>query len=145
MHQDVGLKPMQPFKAIRNYGFKRLPETLKRNGIGCYNHKAKSFWELANSNLNLKTCLPSDLEEIHGIGLKTSRCFVLHSRRNARYAGLDTHLLKFLADKGYEVPKSTPAKKEYLRLEQIFVKLADEAGMSSADFDLMLWRKYSGR
>jgi len=133
-----------PFSAIRKYGRRKLPAALKRNGIGCYNQKARTFWELANSGLDLKTCTVSDLECINGIGMKTSRCFVIHSRKEADCAGLDTHILKYLRDQGYEVPKQTPPKKEYLRLEKIFIDLARKAKKPIAEFDLGIWNQYSG-
>lgn len=136
----------RPFEAIQATGKRRLPSLMKRCGIGCYNQKARTFWELVNARLNLKTCSVDDLELICGIGRKTSRCFLIHSRKNARCAGLDTWILKYLADQGYKVPKATPSsEKEYLRLENIFLGLADKSKMSIADFDLDIWKRYSGR
>ena len=128
-----------------------LPKLLQLCGIGCYNSKAKSFLQLAteciSGRLNLRTCTAEDLEKIHGIGMKTSRCFILHSRPDARYAGLDTHVLKHLKINGVgNVPKSTPGtKKEYLRLEKEFLRLADEVGMLPSRYDLMIWNKYSAK
>lgn len=118
---------------------------LKEHGIGCYTHKARTMWEIANSGLNLKTCLAEDLETIYGIGMKTSRCFIIHTREKAQYAGIDTHMLKNLKAKGIkDVPKSTPSsKKLYERLEKEVLRLAQNAGMSPADYDLKVWNKYS--
>lgn len=139
--------PMQAiFRAAQQHN---LPFLLRDCGIGCYMSKARSFLELSlavgQKELNLRTCTAEELEKIHGIGMKTSRCFILHSRHGARYAGLDTHMLKHLRDKGVEnVPKSTPSsKKEYERLEKEVLKLADEANTLPADYDLMVWNKYS--
>lgn len=139
----TGGRTHSPFNAVRKT--KNLPRLMKNCGIGCYTVKSKAFKELANSGINLRTCTAEDLEKIYGIGMKTSRCFIIHSRKNARYAGLDTHILKYLRTQGVkDVPKSTPSsKKQYERLEKEFIKLADKAGMSVADFDLMLWNKYS--
>ncbi|RDJ35364.1 MAG: hypothetical protein DWQ19_11150 [Crenarchaeota archaeon] len=135
-----------PFQAIRVVGLKKLPKLLKSCGIGCYNNKAAAFWSLANSDINLRTCSAQDLETIKGIGRKTSRCFIMHSRKNARHAGLDVHILSFLRDSGYDAPKITPSsEKEYLRLENIFLKLADKSNLPVAEFDLLIWREYSGR
>ena len=126
-----------------------LPELLKFCGIGCYNNKARTFLELfkevQSGRLNLRECTAEELEKIHGIGMKTSRCFILHSRYGARYAGLDTHILKYLRAAGVkDVPKSTPSsKKQYLRLEKEFLKLADFNKMLPADLDLMVWNQYS--
>ena len=121
-----------------------LPDLMKWAGIGCYNHKARTFEELVHSKLNLRTCTPDDLEKIYGIGMKTSRCFILHSRRNAQVAGLDTHMLKYLTNLGISrVPKSTPgSKKLYKYLENEVLKLAREKGMTPAEFDLFVWNQY---
>jgi len=133
-----------PFEKIKKAGLKKLPQTLKNFGIGCYNLKAKSIWELVNSNLNLRTCSIEDLEDIYGIGPKTARCFIIHSRRDANCAGLDTHILKFLRSKGHNAPKSTPStKKQYKKFEDMFLGYAKESGHSIAEFDLNIWRYYA--
>jgi len=75
--------------------------------------------------------------------MKTSRCFILHSRKDSRYAGLDTHILKFLKGYGFKVPKATPAKKKYLELEQQFLYIADSQNKSPAELDLEVWNAYS--
>lgn len=95
------------------------------------------------NELNLKSCSVDDLENIYGIGPKTARCFLIHSRPNMRFAGLDTHILKYLRGLGYEVPKTTPTGKKYKEIEQIFLNLVDKSGKSVAEFDLEIWRKYS--
>lgn len=144
-HDNYNIKLYNPFDCIKKINKENLPEALRFHGIGCYNNKAKTFYQLANSNLNLRTCTAEDLEKIHGIGMKTSRCFIIHSRRDANYAGLDVHLLSFLRDKGYNVPKQTPTKKSYLEIEKIFLDIVKNSGMSVAEYDLMIWRQYSGR
>lgn len=139
--------PME--KVFRAHSLYNLPDMLQACGIGCYTHKARTFVELATERLkgvlNLKTCEPEDLEKIYGIGRKTSRCFILHSRKNAQYAGLDTHLLKHLRAMGVEdVPMQTPSsEKQYRRLEKEVLQLAKVTGMSPADYDLKIWRYYS--
>jgi thermostable 8-oxoguanine DNA glycosylase len=146
----------RPLEAVRLQGLSslfnkepKLSYILKDCGIGCYNNKAYTINDLSMSviayGLDLRTCATEDLEKIHGIGMKTSRCFILHSRKDARYAGLDTHILKHLREVGIEnAPKATPSsKKLYLTLEKEFLLLADKAGMSPADYDLKVWRHYS--
>jgi len=138
------LKGGTPFAKIKGYGYERLANKLKECGIGCYTLKAKSIWSLVNSHLDLRTCSLEDLESIIGIGRKTSRCFVMHSRRGAKCAGLDTHILKFLRSKGHEVPTSTPGSaKKYFEVEQLFLKYVKESGQTTADFDLNIWRNYA--
>jgi thermostable 8-oxoguanine DNA glycosylase len=68
---------------------------------------------------------------------------LVHSRENARYACLDTHVLKYLRDIGIDAPKSTPTGKHYTRLETIFLNLADDKQMTPAQFDLWIWNNYS--
>ena len=131
-----------PFAVIKFIG-KKLPNELKRFGIGCYNNKAITLSQLANSNLDLKKCTLVDLEKIKGIGKKTSRCFVIHSRKNQRCAGIDTHVLKYLKSLGYDVPKSTPSGKQYERLEAVFLELADKSGLTLSEFDLKIWTQYA--
>lgn len=128
-----------PFETIRKID--NLEQELKRFGIGCYKSKAKAFKQLVNSGINLKTCTVEELEEIHGVGPKTSRCFLLHSRLNQRYAGLDRHLLNYLRELGYFVPKSTPTGNKYRQIEKIFLELADKSGKTISQLDLEIWSR----
>lgn len=145
LHKKFELNPYRPFECIRRLNEEQLPNLMKENGIGCYNNKSKTFRQLATSDLNLRTCSVEDLERIYGIGMKTSRCFIIHSRKDANCAGLDIHLLHFLRDKGYNVPKQTPTKKSYLEIEKLFLDIVRKSGLSVAEYDLMVWREYSGR
>ena len=131
-----------PFEKIRWAG-SALPDLLRWHGVGCYNLKAKALLDLVNSGLNLRTCTVEDLESIYGIGSKTARCFIIHSRPDANCAGLDTHILKFLKSKGHDVPSSTPGRKQYKQLEQVFLGYVKQSGKSVAEFDLGVWNSYA--
>ena len=132
-----------PFDILKVLSEKEIARRLKEVGIGCYTTKAKGLSQIANSNIDLRNCTADELEEIHGIGMKTSRCFILHSRPNARYAGLDTHILKFLKSEGYDVPQQTPgSKKKYKELEKIFINIADELNLTPAQLDFQVWEYY---
>lgn len=133
----------RPFEIIIGYG-DTLAESMKKQGMGCYNNKSRSMSFLANSGINLRTCNATELETVPGIGPKTARCFLIHSREGVRHAGLDTHVLKYMRDLGFDVPKSTPTGKKYIELENLFLELADKSGLEVADFDLQIWRRYSG-
>lgn len=122
-----------------------LSQKMKSCGIGCYNRKATTFLSLIDGKLNLKTCSVDDLEKISGIGPKTARCFLIHSRPNQQLAGLDTHILKFLRDQGLDVPKTTPTGKKYKEIEAMFLKYVKKSGMSVADFDLKVWNEYRSK
>ena len=133
-----------PFNIIVSYG-DSLAESMRCHGMGCYNNKSKSMLALAHSGIELDSCSVEQLESIKGIGPKTARCFLIHSRRGERHAGLDTHVLKYMRDLGFDVPKSTPNGKKYADLERAFLGLADASGLGVAEFDLRIWRDYSAR
>lgn len=83
-----------------------------------------------------------ELEDIYGVGPKTSRFFILHSRPKVRVAVLDTHILQYLHDRGNKgVPRTTPpAGKKYEALEEAFLFDADFYDVDPAAFDLAVWR-----
>lgn len=132
-----------PFERIKTLTTDEFAVILKFYGIGCYTSKSATMMELATSDLDLHTCSVEDLELIYGIGMKTSRCFIIHSRKDAKCAGLDTHILKFMRLMGYEAPVSTPTKKKYLYLEEEFVKLANKYNKTIPELDLEVWNHYS--
>jgi thermostable 8-oxoguanine DNA glycosylase len=144
LHGREKFESEEPFVIIRMFG-SDLAASMKAHGIGCYNNKSKSMLDLVGKNIDLRSCSVSDLESIIGIGPKTARCFLMHSRRNVRFAGLDTHVLKYMREKGIDVPKSTPSGKKYLELEKIFLDMADRSGKTLAEFDLEIWRHYSSK
>lgn len=140
-----GLPPSSPFEAFKGHNHS-LPDYLKRNGIGCFKLKARGVRHLCRFSINLRTCDVDELEMVPGIGPKTARCFIVHSRPDARYACLDTHVLKYLRDdlRVTDVPISTPqSRRQYERLEAIFLSEADRLGKSSAALDLEVWRRYA--
>lgn len=120
-----------------------LLDKLKESRLGQYNRLNRMFMQ--SVSLRLRTCTVEDLEAIHGCGPKTARMFLMMSRPKQRYAALDTHVLKHLRANGIDAPKVTPsAGPTYRRLEEEFLKLADAAEMEVSDYDLMVWKKYSG-
>lgn len=120
-----------------------LLEKIKESRLGQYNRLVRAFEQ--SVDLNLRTCTVEDLEAIHGVGPKTARMFLMFTRRDARYAALDTHVLKYLRSRGVEVPKATPpAGPRYRELEEQFLAFADEAGKPVAEFDLEIWKFYAG-
>lgn len=146
LSSPIQLTKKTPFEIISQMDKEHLLEFhMKRCGIGCYNMKAGYFRDLLSANLNLKTCTVGELEAVKGIGPKTARCFLIHTRKNQPYAGLDTHVLKYLRDQGHEVPKSTPNGKRYRDLEQIFLEYVKKSGKTVAEFDLAIWNDYRNR
>jgi thermostable 8-oxoguanine DNA glycosylase len=143
LHDRARLGEFRPFESLRRaeeaYG---LAERLQNHGFGCFNQKARAIHALIHSGMDLRSCSLEDLEAIPSVGPKTARFFLLHSRRGQRLAVLDVHVLRFLRSRGVKAPKDTPPKgPRYLALEKVFLRLADEAGMTPARFDLRVWRE----
>jgi|688.fasta_scaffold00614_22 thermostable 8-oxoguanine DNA glycosylase len=129
-----------PFDIFKN--IEDLPQELKKFGVGCFNNKSKCVKNLISKNFDLSKCTIEDLESVWGLGPKSVRCFLIHTRKNQQLAGLDRHVLRYLSELGYKVPKSTPNKKQYLEIEKIFIELAKSVGKTISEFDLEIWTKY---
>lgn len=120
-----------------------LTNLMMKHKLGQYKRLLIAFLGIVRFKGNLKNVTIEELESITGIGSKTARFFVLHSRPKVRHAVLDTHILKWMGALGMIVPKATPPKKKYAELEQKFLALADERNMSVADLDLHIWKTYA--
>ena len=120
-----------------------LNKEMMRHKLGQYKRLESAFRGILEFKGNLKNVSVEELESIKGIGSKTARFFVLHSRPKVRHAVLDTHILKGMGSLGVNVPKATPPKKKYKELEEKFLALADERKMSVADLDLHIWKTYA--
>lgn len=129
-------------KMISSYSLGLNLQTVK---MGKYSTLVPCFKALATSGIDLRTCSLQELEAFPGIGPKTSRFFVLHTRPNQRIAVLDTHVLQYLGRLGHDVPKTTPNGKRYYELEKTFIELADAQGRSIAEMDLSIWNENSKR
>ncbi len=127
-----------------------LPQLLEIK-IGQYGRIQKALviasTMINNGQLNLFSCAPSDLEKIPGVGPKSSRFLILHSRSNQRFAVLDTHILKYMKENNLDtsIPKNTPNGKRYARLEAKFIEYCDALGKSIAEVDLDIWKTYQKR
>lgn len=133
-----------PFASIRRAAMRgELLDAIKASRLGQYNRLVRYMIE--SLDLDLRNCSVEDLEKVTGCGPKTARMFLMFSRPSQRYAALDTHVLKHLRANGIQAPMMTPpAGKTYRRLEAEFLKLADASGMAVADYDLSVWKLYSG-
>lgn len=111
--------------------------------LGQFNRLVVTFEQ--SLRLDLRNCGVVDLENIHGVGPKTARMFLMMSRPDQRYAALDTHLLKHLRENNIDAPLATPSGSRYRALENEFLKLVDKSGMTVAEYDLMIWKSYAVR
>lgn len=115
---------------------------MRRARLGQYTRLLRCWRE--SLTLDLRNDPVEAFEAIHGVGPKTARMFMMHSRPSQRLAAIDTHVLKHLAAQGYTVPSATPPGGPLYRdLEQKFLALADAAGMTPADYDLQVWKSYA--
>ena len=120
-----------------------LDNAMKNCRLGQYGRLGSAFRGIVQLRNRLHKASVDDLEAITGIGPKTARFFVLHSRKNASHAVLDTHILKWLRAHGEDAPKSTPSGKKYTQLEERFIYWAGQYNMKIADLDLHVWKQYS--
>jgi thermostable 8-oxoguanine DNA glycosylase len=145
IQQIGGRKDLSLFKYIellaKIFGWDLITQSLRNSGLGCWRIKSRTIRELVESNLDLHTCSVEELESIWGIGPKTARCFILHSRKGVRLAGLDVHILRYLKNLGYNVPVNTPVGKRYREIEEIFLSICDQIGKSPAEYDLEIWKQ----
>lgn len=133
--------PYERVKAMIAKGV--LIDNMKTAKLGKYTTLSKGYEQ--SLNLNLRTATRDDLTKLPGVGLKTASYFIMHTRPDQQIATLDRHVVRYLREQGYaNAPEEgTPSGKQYLELEKDFLKEAKAAGMTPADFDLMLWNKYS--
>tara|TARA_B100000131_G_scaffold311493_1_gene344417 strand:- start:6833 stop:7474 length:642 start_codon:yes stop_codon:yes gene_type:complete len=136
-----------PFNYFRSIGETGVHNALVASKVGQYGRLTKGIMQ--SLDLDLANCELKDLLAIHGVGNKTARFFLLHTREGCEYAVLDTHILSWLRDRGvHDVPDSTPTNnKEYKRLERAFRYLSRLAypGLSDSQIDLLIWSGESGR
>jgi hypothetical protein len=137
-----GPRASSPFGVIRSLQRRgKLVEGIEAQRLGQYRRIGAAFACVASAGLDLRACSVADLEAIPGIGPKTARFFLLHSRPGVRVAALDTHILSWMRSQGFKTPAVTPqSAAAYGRLERQFLALADRAGVTVADFDLDIWK-----
>lgn len=119
---------------------------LVANRIGQYGRIESAIMD--SLELDLADCTLDELMNCRGVGPKTARFFLVHTRKDADYVVLDTHILKWLRTKyDSEYPKSTPSGQEYVRIENIARMLfkTEFLDATMAEIDLLIWAKMSGR
>jgi hypothetical protein len=130
-------------KVIAPWPSRGLMEFMKHYKLGQYNRLDKAFKGILQFKGKLDSVTLEELESVDGIGCKTSRFFILHSRPNQNLAVLDTHILKYMAAQGYNVPKATPNKKKYKEIEDDFLYECRILKKTPADLDLEIWKSYA--
>lgn len=145
--------PFDKFRIMLGEGDKAFEAFLRIHATGTYSKLMKTFPYLARKRWDLSTVTVEQLTSVPGIGPKTAKFFILHSRRNVQnMAVLDTHVLKYLNDKGYEgIPSSTPRSgKKYDYIQNLFLneyeqhkKTHNHSMLTVQEFDLAIWKFYN--
>ena len=137
-----------PFEFIRSLKLTELRNYLVAHKTGQYDRIRKALF--FSAKLNLRTCTRDDLMDIHGVGPKTARFFLLHSREFCDEVVLDTHILNWMRVKCdiKDAPKNTPQVPEkYAKYAGLCKYLMEihYPGLTLAQADLMIWTEMSGR
>jgi thermostable 8-oxoguanine DNA glycosylase len=137
--------PFQIIKSAHQHGI--LLQELQKAKMGQYNKLFKGFKYSVDNPINLEQCKPDELEKIPGVGMKSSRFFLLHSFENYNnsLAILDTHILKFIRENiDHRAPKSTPTiTVTYKYWEDVFLYWCELNKKNVAEFDLEIWKSYA--
>jgi thermostable 8-oxoguanine DNA glycosylase len=137
-----------PFEFIRSFGVIEFRKYLISNRVGQYDRITRALY--TSTRLNLRTCTRDDLMKIHGVGPKTARFFLLHTREFCDEIVLDTHILRWMREKcGVDdVPKNTPQNpRKYAGWAGLCKYLIEihYPRLTLAQADLMIWTEMSGR
>ena len=139
------INPFQTIKSAEKHGI--LFEEIKLAKLGQYKKIFSGFKYISEREYNLERMTPKILEEIPGVGMKTSRFFLLHSDTfyKDKIAILDTHILKFIKENiDDRAPKSTPVIPITYRFwEDMFLNWCEKNDKNVADFDLEVWKSYA--
>jgi thermostable 8-oxoguanine DNA glycosylase len=139
LEQFLNFATGTPFEKIRNCV--NLRERLEESKLGQYTRIEHVFRQIVLLDVTKVTL--EELESIKGIGPKSARFFFLHSFPNQNIAVLDTHILAWLREQGYQAPKSTPDLKKYHILEKIFLQEAENRKLTPAELDIQIWNERS--
>lgn len=142
---------MTPFEYLRwidgrEKEFGGIEGWLRHHKAGQYNRLCKAF--KGSLTLNLRKCLLSDLLDIPGVGQKTARFFLLHTRKSTPYVILDTHILRWLRQWEKTAPKVTPQSAgQYELWSRIAYDYIEHyyPDKTMAEADLTIWKEMSGR
>lgn len=139
------VNPFQSLKSAEQHGI--LMEEILKAKLGQYKKIYNGFKFISEREYNLNRMTPQLLECIPGVGMKTSRFFLLHSDKfyKDKIAILDTHILKFIKENiDDRAPKSTPTiAVTYKYWEDVFLYWCECNNKNVADFDLEVWKSYA--
>jgi hypothetical protein len=138
-----------PFEWIRCLDDNDLLErACRKHKLGKYSTLVPGFRELVRSDaevggIDILDTDPEELQQISGIGPKTAKFYCLRLGLVEDAAALDTHILQWMQEQGYDAPDVTPSGAEYDRLQQAFVEEAENRGLTPSELDARIWNDRS--
>ena len=139
------INPFQSLKSAEQHEI--LMEEIQKAKLGQYKKIYTGFKYISEHNLDLRKTTTEQLELVPGVGMKSSRFFLLHSDETYKdnIAILDTHILKFIKENiDNRAPKSTPIiRVTYKYWEDVFLYWCELNNKNVADFDLEVWKSYA--
>ena len=145
LYMPENVNPFQSLKSAEQHGI--LMEEIQKAKLGQYKKIYSGFKFITQTEYNLSKMTPQILEKIPGVGMKSSRFFLLHSDTfyKDKIAILDTHILKFIKENiDDRAPKSTPViPLTYRFWEDMFISWCRLNNKNVADFDLEVWKSYA--
>jgi hypothetical protein len=132
---------------------------LREVRLGKYALLERSFRGLAGSGADLRACPWEDLTRFPGIGIKTAKFFILHSRPGEMHGVLDTHVLAWMREhwepggpRRAAVPRHSPQDPRTYRFwETVYFGMVSARhhrpggpAIDWARFDLDLWKERRG-
>lgn len=151
------LKGRSPFAFIRQCAADgSLGRRLREVRLGKYALLGRSLRQLSQSGIDLRACPWQELTRFPGIGIKTAKFFVLHSRPGQMHGVLDTHVLSWMRERwgggrrSLRVPRHSPQDPAaYAFWETVYFGMvcarhhgpAGAAPVDWARFDLELWKE----
>jgi len=150
------LQGRRPFAYIRA-NEQGLEGLLKEVRMGKYSLLVRSLRALARSGIDLRGCGWEDLTCFPGIGIKTAKFFMLHSRKGQMLGVLDTHVLSWMREHWAKapgaagaVPRHSPQDPEAYRFWEtvyfgmVATRFHGQGPIDWAKFDLDLWKERRG-
>jgi hypothetical protein len=155
------LRGRSPFAYIRQCaGDGSLGWRLREVRLGKYSLLGRSFRQLSGSGVDLRSCTWRELTGFPGIGIKTAKFFVLHSRTGEMHGVLDTHVLSWMREhlsaagrRAPPVPRHSPQDPasygfwETVYFGMVSARHQDCSAPRHVDwarFDLDLWKERRG-
>lgn len=127
----------------------KLRQRIEEFKLGNYTKHTRCFEAFAEGKIDVRCCTLADLEAIEGISFKTSRFWMMYVRPGMEVAALDTHILWWMRQLGYRVPKSTPSGGRradgtrnswlYRAIELLFIEEAKARGLTPTELDYHIW------